>query len=387
MSVVLTGITWDHSRAFPPLVATAQRFEETHRDVEIRWSKRTLHEFGHADLGALAQRFDLIVLDHPWAGFAIETGVILPLEQKLPKAVSDDLAHNCVGLSFESYQSQGHLLAVPIDGASPFASFRPDLLAAAGESVPATWQDVVALAHKKLVVMPLHPVDVLLNFMGLCVSQGGDVFREEDGRFVDRETGRMCLEQMRELVSLIPDTVFGWNPIAIYELLSNGNEWAYCPFAYGYSNYSRAEFAKHAIHFTSLVSLPNGRPLRGVLGGTGIGISANCKEVDLALEYVAYTSSASCQRTMYFLAGGQPAHLAAWTDNSVNAMSGDFFRNTLRSMREAWIRPRYNGYIKFQENAGIPLVQYLHEGGNENMLWQTLDRIYRESIPQGGRRS
>jgi multiple sugar transport system substrate-binding protein len=47
-SVQLTGIAWDHSRAFPPLVATAQRYEETHPGIRIDWQKRTLDEFGHA---------------------------------------------------------------------------------------------------------------------------------------------------------------------------------------------------------------------------------------------------------------------------------------------------------------------------------------------------
>jgi multiple sugar transport system substrate-binding protein len=382
-TVVLTGITWDHSRAYPPLVATAQRFEETHPGVQIRWSKRTLHEFGHADLGALAREFDLVVMDHPWIGYALETGAVLPLEERLPNEVQDDLARNCAGPSFNSYVLEGHVVAVPIDGASPFASYRPDLLAAAGVPVPATWQDVVALARKKLVVMPSHPVDVLLNFVGLCVSQGGTVFKE-DGRFVDRNTGRMCLEQMRELVSYIPNAAFGWNPIKVYEQMSGCDEWAYCPFAYGYSNYSRPGFARRAITFASLANLASGQPLRGVLGGTGIAISASCREVDIALEYASFVSSPSCQRTIYFLAGGQPAHLAAWTDDEINALAGDFFRNTLRSMQEAWIRPRYNGYIHFQEAAGIPLVRYLREGGVESVLWETLDRIYCESLPPPG---
>ena len=74
--VQLTGIAWDHSRAFPPLVATAQRYEEIHPDVRIRWEKRTLDEFGHAPIERLAAKFDLIVIDHPWAGFAFEKNLV-----------------------------------------------------------------------------------------------------------------------------------------------------------------------------------------------------------------------------------------------------------------------------------------------------------------------
>ena len=32
----MRGITWNHSRGFPPLVATAQRFEELNPDVTIQ---------------------------------------------------------------------------------------------------------------------------------------------------------------------------------------------------------------------------------------------------------------------------------------------------------------------------------------------------------------
>ncbi|MGN6642233.1 MAG: hypothetical protein ACTHKU_04460 [Verrucomicrobiota bacterium] len=32
---------WDHSRALPPLVATAQRYEETHRSTRIPWRSRS----------------------------------------------------------------------------------------------------------------------------------------------------------------------------------------------------------------------------------------------------------------------------------------------------------------------------------------------------------
>ena len=83
-TIHLTGIAWDHSRALPPLVATAQRYEETHRGVRIHWHKRTLDEFGHAPIDVLAQKFDLIVIDHPWAGFCFEKNLVLDLAQVAP---------------------------------------------------------------------------------------------------------------------------------------------------------------------------------------------------------------------------------------------------------------------------------------------------------------
>src|ERR1700684_2757859 len=102
-SIQLTGIAWDHSRALPPLVATAQRYEETHRGIRIHWQKRTLDEFGHASVDVLARQFDLIIIDHPWAGFCFEKNLVCDLKQHVPSAVLDDLKENSVGQAFNSY--------------------------------------------------------------------------------------------------------------------------------------------------------------------------------------------------------------------------------------------------------------------------------------------
>ncbi|VGO22014.1 CoA transferase [Pontiella sulfatireligans] len=69
-SIKLRGMTWDHSRGFTPMVATAQRFHELHPEIDISWSKRSLQEFADRPLGELAEQFDFLVIDHPWTGFA-----------------------------------------------------------------------------------------------------------------------------------------------------------------------------------------------------------------------------------------------------------------------------------------------------------------------------
>jgi multiple sugar transport system substrate-binding protein len=60
----LRGITWNHSRALPPLVAAAQRFEELHPHIRIVWEKRCLDKFGHSGLAELTRTYDLLIIDH-----------------------------------------------------------------------------------------------------------------------------------------------------------------------------------------------------------------------------------------------------------------------------------------------------------------------------------
>jgi len=64
-NIILKGITWNHSRGFLPMVATAQRFAELYPNVQITWEKRSLQAFADYSIQELAERFDLLVIDHP----------------------------------------------------------------------------------------------------------------------------------------------------------------------------------------------------------------------------------------------------------------------------------------------------------------------------------
>ena len=125
---VLRGITWNHSRGFVSVVATAQRFCEMRPDVDIIWQKRSLQEFADAPIEDLAEDYDLLVIDHPWAGFAAYSQVLVPLQEIMPAEYMQDQADNSVGHSHPSYIFDGGQCALAIDAATPVASYRPDLL-------------------------------------------------------------------------------------------------------------------------------------------------------------------------------------------------------------------------------------------------------------------
>jgi multiple sugar transport system substrate-binding protein len=61
----LRGMAWNHSRGYPPMVATAQRYSDLHSGVTITWEERSLQEFADQPLDQLAERYDLLVIDHP----------------------------------------------------------------------------------------------------------------------------------------------------------------------------------------------------------------------------------------------------------------------------------------------------------------------------------
>lgn len=377
---VLSGITWNHTRGYLPLVATAQRFADANPDVSINWQVRSLQEFADFPIERLAERFDLIVIDHPFAGYAASHPTLLPLDEGLPaEFLADQRAHS-VGASYRSYEFDGHLWALPIDAATPVASWRHDVLARADTEPPNSWDDLLALARRGLVALPAIPIDALMATYMLCLGLGEEPCATPE-RMVSEETGVSALELLRELVSLCDPACLHRNPIRTYEAMISGNTIGYCPWAYGYVNYARPDYAGHPLRFGRLVKFNKSKKrLRSTLGGTGLAISQRCRERDLAFEYARFVASPDVQRGMFVIAGGQPGHRSAWTDRTVNRMCGDFFADTLRTLDEAWLRPRYSGYIPFQDRASGLVHRYLADGGDPRATLAVIDRAYRESL-------
>ncbi|HEX5284195.1 MAG TPA: extracellular solute-binding protein [Bryocella sp.] len=374
----LRGITWNHSRALPPLVAASQRYEELHPQIRIQWDKRTLDEFGHASLADLAQRYDLLIVDHPMLGEVHRDGILLDLKPRiLPESLAA-MRGDALGPCFESYRYEGTLRALPIDAAAPAASYRPDLLKRIGKQPPATWDELVDLARSGMVCMPAFPADLFLNFLGMCASRSGMIASQN--QFLDRAIAARCLEELGELASYMPEAIYSMNPINIYETMSSHDEFAYCPFAYTYSNYSRPGFAPHTLLFANPVSLREGIPLRTILGGTGIAISAQCKESGAATEFCAYVAGTDCQTRLYGICGGQPASKTAWHDPLLNSISNSFFERTRPSIETAIIRPRYAGYIALQATAGETIAAHFHGELSIGHAVDQIEDLYRRSL-------
>ena len=377
-TINLKGITWNHSRGLLPMAATAQRFSELHPNVHITWEKRSLQQFADFSIQELAERFDLLVIDHPWAGFAAKTKSIVPLDFYLSDAYLKDQEENSVGQSYESYFYDNHLWALPIDAATPVAASRPDILELRNLQLPKSFEDLLALADHGLVAIAGIPIDVLMNFYTLCCSLGEDPC-QSDVEVVSSDTGIKALQMYRELASKIDLANFDRNPIQVYEAMTLTDEIAYCPFAYGYSNYSRTGYARKVLHFHDMISINGKTNLRSTLGGTGLAISSKCEELEMAAKYVEFVGSPGCQSTLFFESGGQPGYLAAWKNEEVNRQSKNYFLNTLPALQRAFLRPRYHGSMYFQDHAGDVVRNYLMKGGDENQVLASMNELYQKS--------
>jgi multiple sugar transport system substrate-binding protein len=116
-----------------------------------------------------------------------------------------------------------------------------------------------------------------------------------------------------------------------------------------------------------------------MLGGTGLAISSKSANREAAIRYAMFVASPEIQRGLYFECGGQPGSRSAWEDPALNKASSDYFRATLPPLKRAFVRPRYAGYLDFQDQAGELIHAYLRKAGRASAVLDELNALYRKS--------
>jgi multiple sugar transport system substrate-binding protein len=327
-------MTWDHPRGVDPLIAHAKDYEAAH-GVRITWDARLLEDFETCPFDQLSDQYDLLVIDHPHVGTAAASGCLLPLD--VPPA------GETVGRSHESYFYDGRQWALAIDAAAQVSAQRASSL----DRWPQTWDEVMELAREGRVVCPLAPVHALMCFFTLCANDEHPCATQGDEMILPI-IGASVLSRLVEFAALLPQHCLDSNPIATYKDLSYLP--VYCPLIYGYVTYALDSSVGGAGHRIEFGNIPG---IRGsTLGGTGIAVSSRSQHADMAVAVAADLASSVTQRGIYAQAGGQPAHRDAWIDESVNVHAHDFYQNTLATLDSSYIRPRFDGYVPFQQSAG-----------------------------------
>jgi ABC-type sugar transport system, periplasmic component len=340
----LKGMTWRHPRGFDPMVATSRTwFEKT--GVTIDWDQRSLQDFESYPVEDLARNYDLIVIDHPHVGQIAAENCLAAFDRPERQAALAELARQSVGQSFPSYNWQGRQWGLPIDAATQVQAYRADALS--GPAVQ--WSDVIALAREGKVTLPMRSPHALMVFYTLAANLGTPCRSEAGGELIGREAGIRVLELMSELLALVQSDCWDMDPIAALELIASGTRSeVLLPLTYGYLSYATDGFRPHRVAFADIAAAGGKGPLGAALGGTGIAVSAYSRDVDAALDYAFWVAGAEVQKTLYTQNGGQAGNLDAWQDEAVNAPVHGFYRNTLATLEQSWIRPRHDGYMTFQ---------------------------------------
>ena len=336
----LRGMTWDHPRGLDSLVASNELLKSS-LGISISWDARSLLAFGDQHISEFYNDYDLMVIDHPHVPDAVHARTVVEFERTATSAQLDELSRTSVGESHNSYIYQGKQWALAIDTAAQVSAFRSDK----ADSAPVFWSDVFDLAREKKLLWAYKPVDAFSTFATLMAQKGAALC--SGGSYLNKDIALEVLTFMSELASLVPDFCATSNPIDIAEILSTTDDYAHGICMYGYSNYSHSGFRKHRLTYDDLPSF-DGHATGSQLGGAGIAVSSASTNIDIAAQAAILLALPRIQATTYGLGGGQPGNLVAWKNDVLNRTTDNFFRNTLRTLEHAWVRPRVLGWPDVQ---------------------------------------
>ncbi|WP_181257105.1 extracellular solute-binding protein [Pseudaminobacter soli (ex Li et al. 2025)] len=368
-------MTWSHPRGYDPMVACSAIWEQR-TGVRIDWDKRSLQDFESFPVEELARAYDLIVIDHPHVGQITAEGCLAPLDIPGREAERSELAGASVGQSYPSYNWEGRQCAFPIDAATQVQAWRPDAL----DAPPTKWSDMLDLARDGRVALALRPPHSLMSFYTLAGNLGHACAVEGD-MLIAPEAGATVFEMLREIADLLDPASREMDPIAVSERMAEAGSKIVCsPLIYGYVSYSFPGFRPNRLAFVDIPEAGKNGPVGSALGGTGIAVSAFSRAREAAINFAYWVAGSEVQRGPYAAAGGQPGHAHAWEDDGVNAATSGFYKATRATLEGAWVRPRHNGYMAFQQAASDRLNEGLAGRQAPRAVIEDINRLFRESF-------
>ncbi len=314
MDFTLKGLTWDHPRGYAPLLKGAPEYENSHPGVRIYWDRRTLREFGEAPIEQYLDRYDLIIMDHPFVGFAAAHDVLVDLNPFLSADENASLARDSAGPSAESYRYADGLWALPVDAATQVASYRPDLLRQLSSKPPRTLYAVLQLGHKarsngKFIVLAACPIDAISLFFTMTANLGHPI-AEYAEPFLEHAVAREVLDRLHALIAIAHPKSVKLEPHP--GVRPHGRRRTRFIVRGALAIRIILAAALRALQFADAPAAGTMGCAGTLLGGTGVAVTKSSPHRDEAVAYAKWLASLGHQRGAYVSEGGQPASLAAW---------------------------------------------------------------------------
>jgi multiple sugar transport system substrate-binding protein len=363
----LRGLTWRHTREYAPLVAAARAFERLQPDVAVEWEQLPWAEFrdtSHAEMARRSGRYDLYMFDHPWVGTYAANGWLVRLDGLLTPEQRSDLAADADPASYRSYWYGGGLYGLPVDASCHVLHYRPDLIEAA--RLPGDWDGLLDLAGR--VHRPpgrhafAHPWtadggNATLAFIALLRAAGERPFEDRARLSIDPRTAGRCLEIMRRIaeLSIPPERLRGSD---VRRHLIDHDDVAMTVSYFAYINYA-GDVGRRRQAVCDVPVLAESGVRSSMLGGMGLGISADSPQRDAAWEYAWFVMSRDVQEGIYLESGGQPGRLSALGNPVVDARREGFCTVLRRALADCYVRPTYPGWLLIENGANHAVHRYL----------------------------
>ncbi|MBU3865065.1 extracellular solute-binding protein [Streptomyces sp. 4503] len=390
----LRGITWDHPRGIDALRAGGDEFERA-TGIAIEWTVRSLQEFEDASVVELARTYDLVALDHPFIGDAVEAGALLPLETVFLSGELRERAADSAGPSDTSYLWKGQQWGGAVDAACMVSAHRAGAVDRTG--IPTRWDAVPGFSRRhgrEAVLLAANPTHLWGTVLSLCeagtntaVGPHDSRGRREDGRpkwwrddGIDPEVLEEGIERVCRLLPLCAPESLASDPITVLERLSSPDDPAlYCPLVFGYVTYARPGARAALVAFSDAPRIGEA-PVGTLTGGVGLAVSAHSPAGRDAAAFVRFATSAQAQAGTSHDAGGQSGRRSVWADERVNADVTHFYRDTLDTMDRSFLRPRFPGYPAYQRAGADALHRGVGNGERPQEIAAELGRLWGKHV-------
>jgi multiple sugar transport system substrate-binding protein len=368
MTVVLDCLTWEHPRAWRGLEAACAPVPK----VTVRWHRQSLAGFENEPVAQLARQFDLLVVDHPGIGAAIASDALVPLAQ-VAEAV--DLAtwqSESVAATWSSYTVDGVIWALPLDAATQATIYRADLLA----EPPCRWDDVAELARHRPVALCLGGPHAGLLLLALAAER-----RAGRPCLFDAELAAGAVNLLRALWRSVDREASRLDPIGLHDLLATTDEVVCCPLTYTYAVYGSAGTGL-PLSWAPAPTFGAARPeAASVLGGTGLAVSVRALDRPEALRSVIRRlMDPRVQLDVVAPLGGQPAVRSVWDSETADAAVNGHYSRTRESLDAAYVRPRQDGWIAFQDELSHRVREALTTSTPAGQVAADLEQAYAGSL-------
>src|SRR5690606_21038950 len=145
----------------------AAQHEPSAPECRIEWEVQPLEGFESTPIEDIADRYDLIVLDHPHVGDAVAVDALRPLDELFDRQTLRGWRTGTVGASFDSYWYAGHQWAAPLDAATQVSVFADPAITA-----PASWEEAVTLAGDVSSGVPVAGPHPFLTLCSIALAYG-----------------------------------------------------------------------------------------------------------------------------------------------------------------------------------------------------------------------
>jgi len=373
---MFTGLTWDHPRGYDALAAAAATARKS--GLRIQWDRQPLEGFESAAIDRLAQEYDLLVIDHPHLGDALDKRCLQEISALFDPSRLAAWRDQSIGQSFSSYSYGAGQWALPLDAATQVAAWRPEL---SSDPAPSKWSDMLSYAQRHPICLSLAGPHAFLTLCSIATAFGAGMGDHQATLFMGGDM-TAAWDMLSSLHAHSPAAWRDKNPIALLHGMSATDEIAYCPLVYGYVNYAGPRGPGKRISFIDAPRGPGGA-VGSVLGGTGIAITRRCQVTPALLRHLEHLMAPDTQTSFIPGHNGQPSARAAWADKALNAEYNGFYANTQRTLESAFVRPRFPGYTRFQLEASDAVRELLASHAAATAALSRLENLYRAAISAG----